>query len=457
MAIIMVASLTACQSQKSAEDSSDQTKITEDSKAMEDSTDSNSTDSMLSEAYENEDASYKQVLNSSLPFRNTDKNGEETYLNEFAYESDYTDPIPYNITKFSYLDLDLDNEKEVVLEMDYGFDGEFEVLKEIDGTVYGYNFPYRAMIPLYEDGSMLGSSGAADSEIYRMYFSATGYTEEVIDSTASSGNTKEEATWYDFTSENIDKILGSTSQGTSQTASQGTSQNNPLGGLLTIDHKTSGNVFFNSDMEYLSEDELAYIPTEILRIARNEIYARHGYQFTSDMKTFFENKTWYNGTVPASQWSDNKLNVYEKKNVELIQKYENLGAKIPFTTSSVADGTQINGDGFTLTLPSEWNSSNYFATKGRGKDCDFYTFYSKNNCAYGYHGVVFTLLVYDKPMPQGERIFYDGLVDLGNDESHYLYIGQCTDIQNAFDVPALKSEYMQLYDTYNEIVASFQM
>lgn len=419
--------------------------------------DSYEDDDFYSSTDANRDA-YIQVLNSYDSFKDTDNGGDDVYLDDFAYQDEYTeDPKPYTINKFAYLDLDLDGEKEVVLEMDYGFDGAFEVLKEIDGTVYGYNFGYRSINPLYEDGTMMGSSGAADSEIYRLQFSTIGYTEDVIDSTGATGVTKTLATWYDFTTENIDKILGNDSQETFQSDSQGTFQNDSLSGLLTINQKSDGCVFYESDEEYLSEDMMQYIPTEILRIARNEIYARHGYQFTSEMKTFFENKSWYRGTVSASDWSDSKLNVYEKKNVELFQKYEALGAKVPFTTSSVAGGTQINGDGFTITLPSEWNSSNYFAVKTRENDHDAYIFYSKNNYAYGYNGVVFSLLVYDKPLPQNMQLGYDGFVELGNDGNHYFYMGGPTDIQYSYDIPALESEYMQLYNTYSEIVDSFEM
>lgn len=411
--------------------------------------DSYEDDDFYSSTDVNSDA-YIQVLNSYNSFKDTDNFGDDVYLDDFAYQDEYTeDPKPYTINKFAYLDMDEDGKNEIVLEMDYGFDGAFEVLKEIDGTVYGYNFGYRSINPLYEDGTMMGSSGAADNEIYRLQFSTIGYTEDVIDSTGTTGSTKTPATWYDFTTENIDKILGNDTQETFQSDS--------LGGLLTINQKNDGYVFYDSDEEYLPEDMMQYIPTEILRIARNEIYARHGYQFTSDMKTFFENKSWYSGTVSASDWSDSELNVYEKKNVELLQKYEDLGAKVPFTTNSVAGGTQINGDGFTITLPSEWNSSNYFAVKTRDNDHDAYIFYSKNNYAYGYNGVVFSLLVYDKPLDENVHLGYDGFVELGNDGSHYFYMGGPTDIQYSYEISALESEYMQLYNTYNEIVDSFEM
>lgn len=451
---ILAASLTACQSKK---DDSGKTKIEEGSKAM-----GGSTDDYLSGSLESEASYYRQVLDNSIPFISTDADEgyEKMYLSDFT-NNEYEPSTP---RAFAYLDLDEDGQNEVVLEMDYGLDGAYAVLKEIDGTIYGYDFNYRSINPLYADGTIMGSNGAANNELYRLEFTTDGALENLdagIDTTAS---TKTPATWYDFTDENIDKIIGgasqetsqTSSQGTSQTGSQGTSQNASLGSLMTINQKNDGYVFNHTNEEYLSEDELAYIPTEILRIARNEIYARHGYQFTSDMKTFFENKTWYNGTVPASQWSDSKLNTYEKKNVQLIQKYENLGAKVPFTTSSAAGGTQINGDGFTLTLPSEWNSSNYFATKGSSDDCDYYTFYSKNNYAYGYGGILFSIFVYDGPAPADARYGYDGFGELGNDGSHYYYMGGPTDIQWAPDISALESEYMSLYNTFDEIKSSFK-
>ncbi len=392
------------------------------------------------------DSFYKQVLDSSLSFKSTDEGGVETYLNQFKYFGANQLDTPYNIARFAYLDLDLDSEKEIVLELDAGYDGAFEILKEIDGTVYGYYFNYRSINPLYADGSMMGSSGAADFEIYRLQFTTTGCTETVL---GSSDTTSSTATWYDFTTANIDMVLGGTSQTSSQTTTSGS--------LLNIDEETVGYVFMDSDTEYLAEDEVKYVPTEILKIARNEIYARHGYQFTSDMKTFFENKEWYSGTVSPSNWSDSKLNTYEKANVQLIKKYENQGAEKPFFASAVAGGTVINEDGFTLTLPSEWTDSNYFAMKRQDSDEKIYSFYSKNNFAYGSGGHVFSLIIYNTPTSEEDLDFCDNLISLGNDGTNYYFMAQSTDVQFAYEIPELSSEWQQLSDTYQEIADSFTL
>jgi hypothetical protein len=53
---------------------------------------------------------------------------------------------------------------------------------------------------------------------------------------------------------------------------------------------------------------------------RNEIFARHGYCFKKkDMRQLFENQTWY---VPNTVSVVNRLTDIEKKNIELIKRYE---------------------------------------------------------------------------------------------------------------------------------------
>ena len=59
-----------------------------------------------------------------------------------------------------------------------------------------------------------------------------------------------------------------------------------------------------------------------LRIMRNEILARHGYNFQSkDLKDFFSQKSWYK---PAKSNSGIKLNIIEQTNVELMKCLEAL-------------------------------------------------------------------------------------------------------------------------------------
>lgn len=84
-------------------------------------------------------------------------------------------------------------------------------------------------------------------------------------------------------------------------------------------------IFPDSNSRYLSEEEIRSIEADRLRIARNEIFARHGYIFDSEeLQQYFNSTSWYVGTVPAEQFNmDETLNDFEKKNVELIEKVEN--------------------------------------------------------------------------------------------------------------------------------------
>lgn len=60
------------------------------------------------------------------------------------------------------------------------------------------------------------------------------------------------------------------------------------------------------------------------KIARNEIFARHGYVFkTAEMKDYFERQGWYK---PNKRFSVESLNDVEKRNVEYLKIFEELVA-----------------------------------------------------------------------------------------------------------------------------------
>ncbi|PIC86140.1 hypothetical protein CSV72_10015 [Sporosarcina sp. P20a] len=74
----------------------------------------------------------------------------------------------------------------------------------------------------------------------------------------------------------------------------------------------SGDVFLDeSDLKGLSKDDL--------RLARNEIYARHGYVFQSkELQNYFGSQSWYE---PNPSF-DGKMTKWEKHNIELIKSLE---------------------------------------------------------------------------------------------------------------------------------------
>ena len=58
-------------------------------------------------------------------------------------------------------------------------------------------------------------------------------------------------------------------------------------------------------------------------IARNELFARHGRKFTDEnLKSYFESKSWYEGTIEPEDFDDSVFNEYEIANRDLIVEYE---------------------------------------------------------------------------------------------------------------------------------------
>ncbi len=80
----------------------------------------------------------------------------------------------------------------------------------------------------------------------------------------------------------------------------------------------------DADTRYYSESELSGLDKDQLRIARNEIYARHGRKFKdSELQEYFDGKDWYNGTIAPDDFDDDgELNKYEKANIDLIKSLE---------------------------------------------------------------------------------------------------------------------------------------
>lgn len=78
-----------------------------------------------------------------------------------------------------------------------------------------------------------------------------------------------------------------------------------------------------ADSQLLTEEDVRDWSEEQLRLARNEIYARHGRIFTDEqLQRFFESRNWYHGTVAAEDFNDSVLNEYEIANRDFIVQYE---------------------------------------------------------------------------------------------------------------------------------------
>ncbi|MEA1009811.1 MULTISPECIES: TcaA 3rd/4th domain-containing protein [Bacillus cereus group] len=88
---------------------------------------------------------------------------------------------------------------------------------------------------------------------------------------------------------------------------------------VTTSYVYNGFIFPDSDIRKLTSADLRYLSKEQLKIARNEIYARHGHIFqTKDMQAYFSKQSWYR----ENPYFTGALTNIESYNVELIKSRE---------------------------------------------------------------------------------------------------------------------------------------
>ncbi|MDO4325064.1 MAG: YARHG domain-containing protein [bacterium] len=76
----------------------------------------------------------------------------------------------------------------------------------------------------------------------------------------------------------------------------------------------------NSEKELLPVRDIQFFSKEELRLAKNEIYARHGRLFLDqELQAYFNQYSWYQGRVQPEAFDDNILNETELKNIELLE------------------------------------------------------------------------------------------------------------------------------------------
>ena len=115
---------------------------------------------------------------------------------------------------------------------------------------------------------------------------------------------------------------------------------------------TSEYILPYSDTRYLTEGDVAGLSEDEIRIALNEIYARHGRIFQSeDLNAHFSSKSWYEPKYSAEEFSaieSSIMNDYEKKNIEFL--------------AEVRDGKSGSGQGFE----EGWMYGMYYLDLGEG-------------------------------------------------------------------------------------------
>lgn len=88
----------------------------------------------------------------------------------------------------------------------------------------------------------------------------------------------------------------------------------------------SGYILPKSNSKTYTADELDHLSSSELRLARNEIFARHGRKFNDKgLQDYFNSCSWYKGTIEPATFDaklESYLNSYELANLDLIRSLE---------------------------------------------------------------------------------------------------------------------------------------
>lgn len=83
-------------------------------------------------------------------------------------------------------------------------------------------------------------------------------------------------------------------------------------------------IFPDSSEKRLKENDVKSLSSAQCRLAKNEIYARHGRLFQDEsLQNYFDKKSWYNGYIEPDDFDESVFNKTEKANIKLLAKYEN--------------------------------------------------------------------------------------------------------------------------------------
>ncbi len=78
-------------------------------------------------------------------------------------------------------------------------------------------------------------------------------------------------------------------------------------------------LFRHTADRYFTAEDFADCSEDILVLAKNEIYARHGRMFLDrEIYEYFLTRMWYEPTYAPEEFDESCLNEYEKANIELL-------------------------------------------------------------------------------------------------------------------------------------------
>ena len=93
--------------------------------------------------------------------------------------------------------------------------------------------------------------------------------------------------------------------------------------METVDEDVADYILPNSDSRYLTKRDLEGLSKKECRLARNELYARHGRKFDDKvLVNYFSQFDWYHPMIDPDNFDETMLNDVEIANRDLIVQFE---------------------------------------------------------------------------------------------------------------------------------------
>lgn len=213
------------------------------------------------------------------------------------------------------------------------------------------------------------------------------------------------------------------------------------------------NPLFFTDMKYYTEEDFADVPPTVIHLAKNEIYAKHGYIFKSeDLNNYFLGCVWYTPVCTAEEFDDSVFNEYERANLELLARLDKEGFSQMISSTADPDSDWeepiedafYNADeyGYIEAKPQSYNNF-------KGQECgyaDFDCYYFSDDTNPNKYDLVNQTLqkLYDEKEAEYRSYCEDYLYDYEAEDdsvSFYLYL---------VSIPYVGEDYVSLI--FNDIV-----
>lgn len=212
----------------------------------------------------------------------------------------------------------------------------------------------------------------------------------------------------------------------------------------------------DSEIRYLNEYDITGWSVDEIRLAKNEIYARHGRIFEDeDLDQYFRSKTWYIPSIEPEDFQTDVFNEYEKKNVEYLADAQ-IG-KNCFTSDTFTYQDSLGEVTFAFKYPVYWSKKVMFrvslADSGMVIHCVDVLNNKRGLSLYGDNfGTVFSFEVSTE-----KKNVRDGEELICSEDGLYAYVKIPEEVNYLEAEPECVESYMALQKEMNGVVKTFRV